>query len=240
MKRDDERSFHILVIYSILAFLILVLDVAGISGRALWGLRYAVMLSMPLYSIKVSVKARVQRMLSASLFMIAAGDFFLYVPLAMGIEEPELYPWGIILFSLAYVVLSAAYSWKSSKDPKEILLTLMPMTVFFAGSYMVLSYADGMIRAAGLLLAASISFMLWNALCVPLRGLFGKSASKLVVVSSFLMLICDAGVGLGMLAVIRNELLFDIGRNIVWSAYIPAWAIILMLSSRKLKEGNGA
>lgn len=240
MKKDDERSFRILVIYSTLALVILVLDVAGISGRALWGVRYAVMLSMPLYSIKVSVKSRIQKMLAASLFLIAAGDFFLYVPLAMGIEGPELYPWGIILFSMAYVVLSAAYSWNSRKDPKEILLTLMPMTVFFAGSYLVLSYSDGMIRTAGLLLSASISFMLWNALCVPLRGLFGKGDSKLVVLSAFLMLICDAGVGLGMLAVIRNELLFDIGRNIVWSAYIPAWAIILMLSSRKLKEGNEA
>ncbi|MHC1733515.1 MAG: hypothetical protein AB9888_15985 [Bacteroidales bacterium] len=236
MRKADERSFHILVIYSILALIILLLDVAGISGRALWGVRYAVMLSMPLYSIRVSVKVRVQRMLSASLFLIAAGDFFLYVPLAMGIEEPKLYPWGIILFSLAYVMLSSAYSWSSRRNPKEILLTLMPMTVFFAGTYLVLSYADGMIRAAGLLLSASISLMLWNALCVPLRGLFDKSASKLVVVSSFLMLICDAGVGLGMLAGIRNELLFDIGRNIVWSAYIPAWAIILMLSSWSFNE----
>jgi hypothetical protein len=235
MRKADERSFKILVTYSIVALAILVFDIAGISGRAFWGARYAVMLSMPLYSIRVSVRARVQRLLAASLFLIAAGDFFLYVPLAMGIEEPELYPWGIILFSLAYFMLSAAYSWKSLRDTKEILLTLMPMTAFFAGAYLVLSYADGMIRVSGLLLSTSISFMLWNALCVPLRGLFDKSASKLVVASAFLMLICDAGVGLGMLAGISNELLFDIGRNIVWLAYIPAWAIILMLSSWRLK-----
>lgn len=236
MRKADERSFHILTIYSILALIILLLDVAGISGRVLWGVRYAVMLSMPLYSIRVSVKARIQQMLAASLLLIAAGDFFLYVPLAMGIEEPKLYPWGIILFSLSYVMLSSAYSWNSRRNPKEILLTLMPMTVFFAGAYLILSYADGMIRASGLLLSVSISFMLWNALCVPLRGLFDKSASKLVVTSAFLMLLCDAGVGLGMLAGIRNELLFDIGRNIVWSAYIPAWAIILMLSSWSFNE----
>lgn len=236
MKRDDDRSFHILAIYSILAFVILVSDVAGISGKVIWGVRYAVILSMPLYSIRVTVKEREQRLLQASLLLIAAGDFFLYVPLAMGNEEPELYPWGVLLFSLAYLMLSAAYSRRSNRVLKEILLTLMPMTVFFAGATFVLSYADGMTRVAGLLLTACISFMMWNALCVPLRGFFDKEVSKLVVLSAFLMLVCDAGVGLGMLAGIRNELIFNIGRNIVWSAYIPAWAIILMLSSWKLKE----
>ena len=231
MRKDDVRSYHILVIYSLVALIILVLDVSGISGSLLWGTRYAVMLSMPLYSLKAAVKGKEQRLLAASLFLIAVGDFFLYVPLASGYENPELYPWGIIMFSCAYLMLSAAYLRNAGRDKRELLLALMPMTIFAAGSYGVLSFADGNLIISSLLLLFSISFMLWNALCVPIRGWYDRTSSKLIVVSAFLMIACDAGVGLGMMAGISSEFLFDIGRNIVWSAYIPAWAIILMLSS---------
>ncbi|MBP1919818.1 lysoplasmalogenase family protein [Youngiibacter multivorans] len=236
MKRDDVRSFKILIIYSLVALIILVLDVSGISGRFLWGVRYAIMLSMPLYSLKAANKGREQRLLAASLFLIAAGDFFLYVPLASGNENPKLYPWGIVLFSLAYLMLSTAYLRNAGKDKREILLALMPMTILAAGFYGVLSFADGNLVISSLLLILSISFMLWNALCVPIRGWYDRTSSRLIVISAFLMLACDAGVGLGMMAGISSELLFDIGRNIVWSAYIPAWAIILMLSSWRTME----
>lgn len=236
MKKDDARSFNILIVYSLIALIILVLDISGVRVNFLWGARYMVMLSMPLFSLKSTGKLMEQRLLAASLFLIAAGDFFLYAPLALNKENPRLYPWGIALFSCAYLLLSAAYARNAGKDKREIILALIPIMLFAAAFYAVASFAGGILRICGLTLEFTISLMLWNALCVPIRGWYDSTSSKLITASALLMLLCDAGVGLGMMAGISNELLFDIGRNIVWSAYIPAWAIILMLSSWRIKE----
>lgn len=206
MSKDDARSYKILKVYSLLALIILVLDISGVRGSTLWGARYAIMLSMPLYSLMVSGKQIEQRLLAASLFLIAAGDFFLYAPLALSKENPRLYPWGIALFSCAYLLLSAAYARNSGRDKRELSLALLPMTIFAAAAYAIVAVADGMLRISSLVLVFTILLMLWNALCVPLRGWYDSDTSKLIIASAFLMLLCDAGVGLGMMAGISNEL----------------------------------
>jgi hypothetical protein len=44
------------------------------------------------------------------------------------------------------------------------------------------------------------------------------------------MVVCDIGVILGFSLPSLDPMIFSIGSSIVWSAYIPAWTIICILS----------
>lgn len=204
------------------------------ENENLWLIRYVTILSLFLISILHQIKEKTQTRLSYALLFAVIGDAFLYLALPLKFIKLNI-PLGLISFTMAYGIIASAYlkvlfSIKKTID-KFFYLKLLSLLLLI-GSFIIyfLRKTTSADLFFGSIFISSLIFVFLMAINIFFSTLISKRLRVLILLSSTLMVVCDIGVILGFSLPSLDPMIFNIGSSIVWSAYIPAWTIICILS----------
>lgn len=204
------------------------------ENENIWLIRYVAILSLFLISLLYQVKERIRTRLPYALFFAVIGDAFLYLTLPLKFIRLNI-PLALISFTVAYGIISSAYlkvllSIKKTID-KFLYLKLLSLLLLF-GSFLI--YFLRKTTSADLIFGSVFIFSLILVYSMAINIFFSTLISKrlrvLILLSSTLMIVCDIGVILGFSLPALDPMIYNVGTSIVWSAYIPAWTIICILS----------
>lgn len=230
----QKLQINIIRTYLLITLLLVGFGLLFPSNQNLWLFRYFVILSLFIVSILYKIKGRSQTCLPYALLFASIGDAFLYLAIPLKFIKPNI-PLGLLSFTLAYVIIASAYTrilFRSEKSTISIfylkqlaLLLLMVSALMFA---LRKSPLDDLIFGSVFIFALLLVFI--SAINLYFNTGLSFRLRALIMISSMLMVICDVGVILGFTLPALDPLSYSIGITIVWSAYIPAWTILCMIS----------
>lgn len=204
------------------------------TNMNLWLIRYVTILSLFLISVLYTVKERTQTRLPYALLFVVIGDAFLYLALPLKFMRVNI-PFGLLSFTIAYGIIASTYqkalfSVNKVKDKFFYLKQLSLLLLIGSSSLYFLRKIRSTDLIFGLIFIFSLVLVFSIALNLFFNPLISKRLRVLILLSSGLMVVCDIGVILGFLIPALDPLMYNIGTSVVWSAYIPAWTIICILS----------
>ena len=229
-----RRNRLILGTYLMLTLLLVLLGLYLKNLKMLWILRYLVFLSLPLTALAARGRHPGSSSLVFALLCAALGDAFIYLPLGLERFEPNL-PLGMLFFALSYTLITAVYV-KGGLSSMVSGLKVHPDLLIFPLFLATMEFAFwGTLPLLFLLLGffffVALSTAFWASVRLYSRRSYPKRIRNLVLLSTTLMVLCDLIVVLGFLLPVMSARMYDIGSVIVWSAYIPAWTILAILST---------
>lgn len=204
------------------------------ANENLWLIRYVTILSLFLISILYQIKERIQTRLPYALLFVVIGDAFIYLSLPLTFIRINI-PLGLISFTIAYGIIASTYLkvlYSTKKTIDKIFYLKQLSLLLLIGSFII--YLLRKTASADLILSSifisSLIFVFSTAINIFFSTLISKRLRVLILLSSTLMIVCDIGVILGFSLPALDPMIYNIGTSIVWSAYIPAWTIICILS----------
>lgn len=219
--------------------MILILDNIFPEEDLIQYLKYAVMITLSIFSFKVRKKYVEQKIMALSFLFLLIADFFFGISSIIGYSKVELSALGIGGFILAYLCLIYAYH-KNFKIGKAEIITAIPITliglfVFFS----LRTYILGPVLIETIIFGFMLCYMTWSAVCTIFRGYFQTKAAYLIAISGILMFICDIGVGFSIFHPSCSGLRVSWLKNIIWGTYIPGWTLLsVIISERNLRQGS--
>lgn len=204
------------------------------ANENLWLIRYVTILSLFLISILYQIKERIQTRLPYALLFVVIGDAFIYLSLPLKFIRLNI-PLGLISFTIAYGIIASTYLkvlYSTKKTIDKIFYLKQLSLLLLIGSFII--YLLRKTASADLILGSifisSLIFVFSMAINIFFSTLISKRLRVLILLSSTLMIVCDIGVILGFSLPALDPMIYNVGTSIVWSAYIPAWTIICILS----------
>jgi len=230
----QKLQINIIRTYLLITLLLVVSGILFPTNQSLWLFRYFTILALFLIAIFLKVKRRMPTLLPYALLFASIGDAFLYLALPLTFLRLNI-PIGLLSFTIAYLIIASVYLkalLSKEKSPARhfyliqfILLILIVSMIFY---YLQKINIDHLIFGTVFIFALLLVFC--TALNLFFSTLISKRLRLLILISSTLMLICDTGVILGFSLPSLSLAVYNLGISIVWSAYIPAWTIICILS----------
>ncbi|MGB4587610.1 MAG: hypothetical protein WBI17_00045 [Clostridiaceae bacterium] len=230
----NKLQINIIRSYLLITLLLVGFGLFIPANRNLWLFRYFSILSLFLIAIYFKVKRKIQTQLPYALLFAAIGDAFIYLPLSLNFLKLNI-PLGLFSFTMAYVIIASTYLKVLSSNHKSgntafnllqiaLIVVIVSISVIFLQKTQLDYLFFGSLFLFALLLVFSCSL---NIFFTPL---ISKRLRGLILISSTLMVICDTGVILGFSIPAGDPMVYNLGSSMVWSAYIPAWTIICILS----------
>lgn len=233
----QKLLLSILKTYLLITLLLVGFGILFPANQKLWLFRYSVILSLFIISIVNKIKEKSQNRLPFALLFAVIGDAFLYLAIPLKLIKPNI-PLGLLSFFIAYGIIASAYARILFQHRKPIdrilylkqlaLLLMILSAIIFA---LRKSTLDNLIFGSMFILALLLVFM--SALNLFFSTIFSIRLRTMIMISSMLMLICDVGVILGFTLSPPDPIIYSIGTAIVWSAYIPAWTLLCLISMDK-------
>lgn len=244
----NMRQNKLLMTYLPMTLVIVFLDLILEEEQTMWLVKYLVVLSLFLWAFFLGKKTRDQERLGLSLLFVAVGDAFLYLPMALGYGESVFIPYGMMMFLLAYGCLILVYRQGLRLGRFETMAAIPSLAVFYLGLTMLWRAGNGPVISLTLVFWGVLCTMLWMALCTLSPRSPYRRHGKVIALSGVLMVVCDAGVGMGLYYPAQSVLLFILAKSIIWTAYIPAWTLVAWLAAeehplrtgRTVKTGSGS
>jgi hypothetical protein len=237
-KTDEEgkgalnmMQEKLLKTYLPVTLVIVFLDLILETERPMWLMKYLVVFSIFIWSFFLPKKTKDQERLGLSLFFVAAGDAFLYLPLALGYGQSSFIPYGMMMFILAYGFLILVYRQGLHLGRFETTAAMPSLVVFYLGLTVIWRSAGGPVISLTLVFWSVLCTMLWMALCTLSPRSPFREYGKVIALSGILMVVCDAGVGMGLHYPAQSALLYSLAKSIIWTAYIPAWMLVAWLAA---------
>lgn len=227
MNRIQQK---LIAVYLPMTLVIIVLDLVFGNTPLMWLVKFLAIASLFLWSFFLRKKSREQEQLGLSLLFVTLGDGFLYLPLALGYGESALIPYGMVMFILAYGCLILVYRQGLHPGRFEGMAGVASAAVFYLGLMLLWRRQSGPVIGLTLIFWGTLCTMLWMALCTRSARSPYRKHGKVIALSAVLMVVCDAGVGLGLLYPAQSNLVYLLARSIIWAAYIPAWTLIAWLA----------
>lgn len=230
MNRIQRKLIRI---YLPVTLVIVILDIVLDAEQLLWMVKYLAVFSLFLWTLFLPKKTRDQTRLGLSLFFVAAGDAFLYLPLALGYSQSSFIPYGMMMFILAYGCLILVYSQGLHLGRFETLVAIPCLAVFYLGLTMLWRAGSGPVISLTLVFWGILCTVLWMALCALSKRSPYQAYGKVIALSAVLMVVCDAGVGMGIFFSAPSTMVYSFAKRIIWLAYIPAWMLIAWLAAEE-------
>lgn len=230
----QKLQTSILRTYLLIALFLVGAGILFPANQNLWLYRYFTILSLFLISILYKVKEKSHTRLPYALLFAAIGDAFIYLALPLKFMRLNI-PLGLFSFTIAYMIiasfyLKALFLSRKSKD-HVFYLKQLPLPILIGSSIIYfLQKTRSADLISGSIFIFSLFLLIFSAINLFFSTHFSRRLRILILLSSALMVICDIGVILGFSLLSLDPLFYNIGTSIVWSAYIPAWAIICILS----------
>lgn len=230
----EKLQISIIRVYLLITLLLVGFGILFPSNQNLWLFRYSTILSLFLVAIFHKVKERIHTRLPYALLFATIGDYFLYLSLPLKFLKLNI-PLGLFSFAIAYVIIASVYLkalFSAKKSPMKVIyllqLVLLVLTVSFLVYFLRRTRLNYLVFGSVFIIALLVVFL--SALNIFFSTIFSKRLKLLILISSMLMMICDIGVILGFSLPAVEPMVYNLGISIVWSAYVPAWTIICMLS----------
>jgi len=230
----QKLQINIIRTYLLITLLLVASGILFPTNQSLWLFRYFTILTLFLIAIFLKIKRRIRTLLPFSLLFAAIGDAFLYLNLPLKFLKLNI-PLGLFSFAIAYIIIASVYfkallKLKNSSAKHFYLVQLILLILIIS----IFIYFLQKTNMDHLIFGAVFVFALLLVFCAALNLFFSNLVPKrlrlLILISSTLMLICDTGVILGFSLPNLDPIVYNLGASIVWSAYIPAWTIICILS----------
>ena len=230
----QKLQINIIRTYLLITFLLVVSGILFPANQSLWLFRYFTILTLFLIAIFLKVKRRIQTLLPYAILFASIGDAFLYLNMPLKFIRLNI-PLGLLSFTIAYLIIASVYFralHKLKKSSAKHFYQVQLILLIFIISIFI--YFLQRINMGHLIFGAVFVFALLLVFCTALNLFFSTTFPTrlrlLIFISSTLMLICDTGVIMGFSIPNLDSIVYSLGASIVWSAYIPAWTIICILS----------
>jgi len=191
--------------------------------------KYAIILSLFIVSLFVKKEYPEQKLMAYTFFFVAFADFCLVFSNVLPFIKVSLAPYGILGFSIAYILLITAYQKNFKIRLKEILVFIPILLVTIYVFYRLIYYISGPMLLGALLFGLILSYMAWTSICTIFRGYFNKKSVYLIAISGIFMFICDIGVAFSLFYPIYAIKQLSFFNVIVWFCYIMGWTLLLVL-----------
>lgn len=230
----QRLQIHLIWTYLLMTLLLVGFGLLFPYNENLWVFRYLVILSLFIISIFIKVKEKNQTQLPYALFFTVIGDTFLYLSIPLKFIKLNI-PLGLLSFAIAYSIIASTYVrilWCSKKSKVSLLYLKQLALLFLIVSLLFYTLRkltlDNLIFGSIFIIALLLVFIC--AINLIFSTFISTRLRALIMISSTLMLICDVGVILGFTFPALDPLIYILGTSIVWSAYIPAWTILCIIS----------
>lgn len=229
----DKPQKQLLAIFLPLTMFFIVLD--NLYPGAPWVnyLKFAAIISLFLTAARTPKRYLEQRILTAAMFFVMVGDFFLVFCSTLFDTAGRTLPLGVLGFAIAYLLLITAFtkdlkiSWRKAAAAVPILAISIPVIIT------LFPFVSGIIRYGLLLFISILCIASWSCICTVCEGYFTPQSSYRIALAGILMLVCDLGVGLSLFAPKFAGHLVPWVKNIIWGSYIPAWTLIAITVQEK-------
>lgn len=209
------------------------------SGLAAWG-HYLPMLGLLAVAVRIRGKSRRQMLMTLAVWWMVIADIFLVLTGEIPLDRRCSEPLGVACFGLAYLHLIVAYRHRAIRGRHALLTAGVIIAVSLSAAGLAWPQVPSGQRPGAALFVLILSAMTWLAVCANGRPGAGSDtpaarpqnpyrSGRLTALSGILMFVCDLGVAL------RNYLPAGLGQLepllviVVWSAYVPAWTLLVIL-----------
>lgn len=220
----------LLAVYLPLTAFILVVDNLFTGFDMVQYTKYAVMVTLFLAASWVDKAIAEQSLMSLALLFVAAADFFLvFLPTITGLDYSIV---GAIGFSLAYLCLIIANQKNFGLGLAEVLCAVLIVGISVAVFMLLpLEGISGWMLLGVICFAMILAYMTWTSICTIFRKYYRLKVALLLAVSAMLMFISDLSVAYVHFNLQYTALYQPWMQNLVWAAYIPAWALLAVVVS---------
>lgn len=198
-------------------------------AKFIYYFKYAIILSLFIVSLLVKKEYPEQKLMAYTFIFVAIADFCLVFSNVLPFIKINLGSYGVLGFSIAYMLLIVAYQKNFKISLKEILVFIPILLTIIYVFYRLIYYISGPMLMGAFLFGLVLSYMTWTSICTIIRGYFNKKSSYIIAVSGIFMFICDIGVSFSLfypIYVIKQLPLFN---SIVWFCYIMGWTLLLVI-----------
>ena len=221
------------VIYLPITFLILIFDHIYPIEDMVQYLKYAIMITLFLFSISIKKKFHEQKIMALSFFFLVIADFFLVFSTTLDNFKMDVSPFGVVGFLFAYICLIVAYH-KNFKIGNEEIMSGILIVIIFAYVFIYLHPFVKRVELIGVLIFGIVlCYMTWTGICTLFRNYFNLKISRVIAISSILMFICDIGVAFSVFHPVYSKISVPWLQNIIWAAYIQGWTLLAVIISEK-------
>ena len=190
-------------------------------------IKFVTIIALFLISLRISKKHPEQRLLTAAMFFVMAGDFFL-VFCKTYFDSEKFLPLGVLGFSAAYLLVILAFQKNFKISSLDAVAALPILVITIPVVINLFPFLSGFIKYGLIAFIAILCYCSWTCICTVFRGYFTPKSSRRIALAGVLMLICDLGVGLSSLHPYFSGTFVPWIKNVIWGAYVPAWTLIVV------------
>lgn len=229
----QKNQKQLLTVYLPITMLFILLD--NLCPEVPWVnyLKFVSIISLFLVALRTVKHHAEQKILTAALFFVAVGDFFLVFCKTFFDSSERTLPFGILGFTIAYLLLIAAFrkggkiGWPRAAAAVPILALAVPAVL------RLFPHIEGILKYGLTIFIIILCFTSWTCLCTIWEGYYSRQSSGRIALAGILMLICDLGVGLSLFDPNFSGEFVNWLKNIIWGSYVPAWTLIVMTVQEK-------
>lgn len=215
------------IFFSMTAF-ILILDHLFPGEKFVNYIKHATIIALLFFALMVPKKNPEKVIMCVALFFTVVGDFLLnFCAIFPGIVQ-KFFPYGVLSFSIAYLLLIIALQKNIMPSWREII-SAIPVLAVIGPTFIVLSpYIPAEIVYGSLLFSFVLAYMATISISTLFKGYFSKNVSIRIALAGFLILISDMGVAVEQFIPTYINNFTPWLKNIIWGTFIPAWTLILV------------
>jgi len=174
-----------------------------------------------------------KKLLRLAFFLVVLGDFLFVTSLHISpLQEKTIFV-GIISFLAAYACLIIAFQKSRSPGIAHAVAALPVLALFVPVLIHYTPWVSGPTFYGALLFGVVLSGMAWRAICTIIEGYYALHVALWLALAGYLMFISDLAVGLAVLNPVFSGIFVPWLQNIIWSSFIGAWIIIVLVLAEK-------
>lgn len=169
---------------------------------------------------------REQVILSVAFFFMVAGDFFLDFCEPLPGLGVKLIPFGMLGFSISYILIIVAYRKNLSAGPGVILAAVAVLAFFIPGLLVLYPHVSRPLLPGAALFGTVLFLMAWVSLSTVFSGRYRPGVAWRIALPGLLILVSDTAVAHSLFNPAFAGQFVPWLKNIIWGTFIPAWTLI--------------
>lgn len=215
------------IFFSMTAF-ILILDHFFPGEKFVNFIKHATIIALLIFALTIRKKNREKKIMSVALFFTVVGDFLLnFCSIFPGLAY-KVFPYGVLAFTIAYILLIVALQKNLKPGWQELLSAIPVLAVIVPLFIMLYPYIHAEIIFESLLFSFVLGYMATISITTLFKGYFSKKVSIRIALAGFLILISDMGVAIEQFMPTYTDHFIPWLKNIIWGTFVPAWTLIVV------------
>jgi len=174
-----------------------------------------------------------KKLIRLAFFLVVLSDFLFVAGLHISPLHDETTLIGVIGFFTSYICLILAFRKAPLTGIGQVIAAMPVLAVYIPFLIWFSPWVSGSLFYGTLLFSLVLCGMTWRAICTITERYYTVHVAHGLALAGYLMFISDLAVGLAVFNPIFTDKFDPWLQNIIWSSFICAWIIIVLVLAEK-------